>query len=141
MHTDRKILLVDDNPADVRLTQEAFAELGMKGSLLVAGNGEQALMLLREAQSSAAERPDLILLDLNLPGVSGHEVLAEIKQDARLRSIPVIVVSSSFGESDIRRSYEHHANCYVRKPDNLHELVELAADLVRFWFGRATLIS
>ena len=110
-----EILLVEDNPGDVRLTQEALREGKVRNNLNVAKDGMEGLDFLRRLGPFAhAPRPDLILLDLNLPKMDGREVLAEIKEDADLRTIPVVVVTSSEAEEDIVRSYDLHANCYIK---------------------------
>jgi two-component system, chemotaxis family, response regulator Rcp1 len=146
-----EILLVEDNPADVRLMQEAFREAGggckpgdlpkVPGDvpkLSVARNGPQALAFLRrEAPYQASPRPALILLDLNLPGADGSELLAEIKKDRGLRQIPVIVFSTSTRAEDIARAYDLHANCYISKPRDLESLVEAARSIEAFWLGMA----
>jgi CheY-like chemotaxis protein len=112
-----EILLVDDDPGDVLITREAFAENKVRNHLSVVSDGESAMQFLRrEGQFAGAPRPDLILLDLNLPRKAGHEVLAEIKSDVDLQRIPVVVLTTSDAEEDILRSYHLHANAYVTKP-------------------------
>jgi CheY-like chemotaxis protein len=112
-----KILLVEDDPGDVVITREAFAENKVRNHLSVVSDGEAAMAFLRREEGFAdAPRPDLILLDLNLPRKAGHEVLAEIKSDADLQRIPVVVLTTSDAEEDILRSYDLHANAYVTKP-------------------------
>src|ERR1700710_721119 len=115
-----EILLVEDNPADVRLTQEALREGKVKNNLSVARDGEEALAFLRR---EGEPRPDLILLDLNLPRRDGREVLKEIKSDPRLMSIPVVVLTTSEAEVDIVKSYSLHANCYITKPVDLEQFI------------------
>jgi CheY-like chemotaxis protein len=112
-----QILLVEDDPGDVVITREAFAENKVRNQLSVVSDGEAAMAFLRREEGFAgAPRPDLILLDLNLPRKAGHEVLAEIKSDADLQRIPVVVLTTSDAEEDILRSYDLHANAYVTKP-------------------------
>ncbi len=134
------ILLVEDNPGDVVLTRKAFADSEIDSTLHVAPDGEAALRFLRrEGESAAQPRPDLVLLDLNLPRLSGHEVLAQLKADPALRSIPVVVLTSSAAPSDIQASYDRHANAYVTKPLKLSELVSAVSRLEGFWFRTARL--
>jgi CheY-like chemotaxis protein len=112
-----EILLVDDDPGDVLITREAFAENKVRNHLSVVSDGESAMEFLRrEGQFTGVPRPDLILLDLNLPRKAGHEVLADIKSDVDLQRIPVVVLTTSDAEEDILRSYDLHANAYVTKP-------------------------
>jgi len=112
-----EILLVEDDPGDVLITREAFAENKVRNHLSVVADGEAAMAFLRrEGEFASAPRPDLILLDLNLPRKAGHEVLAEIKSDADLQRIPVVILTTSDAEEDILRSYDLHANAYVTKP-------------------------
>ena len=112
-----EILLVEDDPGDVLITREAFAENKVRNHLSVVADGEAAMAFLRrECEFASAPRPDLILLDLNLPRKAGHEVLAEIKSDADLQRIPVVILTTSDAEEDILRSYDLHANAYVTKP-------------------------
>ncbi len=130
-----EILLVEDNPGDVRLTREALREGKVRNNLNVAEDGVQALAYLRrEGQYAGAARPDLILLDLNLPKKDGREVLAEIKQDPSLRHIPVVILSSSPAEQDIIRAYDLHANCYVTKPVDLDQFITVVKSIEDFWF-------
>ncbi|TJY60883.1 response regulator [Sinimarinibacterium sp. CAU 1509] len=130
------ILLVEDNPADLRLTQEVLRMAAFPHQLMVARDGEQALhMLHRRSGYEEGLLPDLILLDLNLPRLDGREVLREIKNDSQLRRIPVMVLSTSKAERDVQACYDAHANCYVAKPVDLMEFTRLI-ELVRdFWFG------
>ncbi len=131
---DRQILLVEDNPGDVRLLREAFAATCQQAGLTAVGSGEEALAFLRrQGHHSHATRPDLILLDLNLPGLSGHEVLAEIKQDPSLRQIPVVILSSSGAEDDIRRCYDAQANGYILKPQGFDRFVEAADGIAQYY--------
>jgi chemotaxis family two-component system response regulator Rcp1 len=128
-----QVLLVEDNEADVRLTKEALREAKMHTSLHVARDGVQALAFLRQ-EGDHAPRPDLILLDLNLPRKDGREVLAEIKADDRLKRIPVIVLTTSQAEADIVRAYDLHANGYVTKPVDFDAFTKVVRAIDDFWF-------
>ena len=129
-----EILLVEDNPGDVRLTREALKEGKVKNRLTVASDGVEAMAFLRrEGEYASSPRPDLILLDLNLPRKDGREVLAEIKADPALRRIPVIVLTTSDAEQDVLRSYNLHANCYVTKPVVLEKFLAIVRSLEDFW--------
>jgi len=129
-----EILLVDDNPGDVRLTKEALRDSKLINRLHDVSDGQEALAYLRqEGRHAEAVRPDLILLDLNLPKKDGREVLAEIKADPDLRRIPVVVVTSSQAEEDIVWSYDLHANCYISKPVDLDKFVEVVKSIEDFW--------
>jgi CheY-like chemotaxis protein len=128
------ILLVEDNPGDVRLTQEALREGKIRNRLTVAKDGVEALAVLRrEGPHAHVPRPDLILLDLNLPKKDGREVLAEIKADESLRRIPVVVLTTSKAEEDILRTYDLHANCYISKPVDLEQFIEVIKSIDDFW--------
>lgn len=128
------ILLVEDNPADVRLTVEILKETKVRNTLAVAADGVEALDLLRRTGSyTHATRPDLILLDLNLPKKDGRQVLAEIKADPVLRLIPVVILTSSKAEEDIAKSYSLYANCYVTKPVDLEQFVKVVKSIEDFW--------
>lgn len=130
-----EILLVEDNPADVRLTLEALKEGMIGGNLTVARDGVEALNILhQENRYGDILRPDLILLDLNLPKKDGREVLAEIKNDERLRKIPVVVLTTSEAEQDIQRAYELHANCYIIKPFDLDRFNAVIRLMLEYWF-------
>lgn len=129
-----EILLVEDNPADVRLTQEALREGKVRNNLHVARDGVEALEVLRrEGKFAGVPRPDLVLLDLNLPRKDGREVLAEIKADPELKTIPVVVLTTSSAETDILRSYSLHANCYITKPVDLEQFVSVVKSIDDFW--------
>jgi CheY-like chemotaxis protein len=129
-----EILLVEDNPGDVRLTEEVLREGKVWNRLNVAGDGVEALCFLRrEGKYADAPRPDLILLDLNLPKKSGHEVLAEIKADRELRRIPVVVLTTSRAEEDIIRAYDRYANCYLTKPFDWERFIEVVRSVEDFW--------
>lgn len=129
-----EILLVEDNPGDARLTLEAFKEGKVLNHLTVMKDGVEALAYLRrEGGYSCARMPDLILLDLNLPRKSGREVLAEIKADERLRTIPVVVLTTSEDEQDVARAYSQHANCYITKPVDLEQFLRVVHSIEDFW--------
>jgi len=129
-----EILLVEDNLGDVRLTQEALREGKVRNHLYVAADGIEAMAFLRrEGQHAQAPQPDLILLDLNLPKKSGPEVLAEIKDDPELRRIPVVILTVSKAEEDVLKSYNLHANCYITKPVNLDQFLEVVKSIEDFW--------
>lgn len=130
-----EVLLVEDNPGDVRLITEALKDAKIHVHISVAQDGVQALALLRrEGKYSTASLPDLILLDLNLPKMNGHEVLATIKQDENLHRIPVVIVSSSKADHDIAASYDLHANCFVTKPVDLDQFFNVVEAIRDFWF-------
>jgi chemotaxis family two-component system response regulator Rcp1 len=132
-----KFLLVEDNPADVVLMQEALIDLGTEVELSVANSGEEALVRLR----SGEPLPDLVILDLNLPGKHGIVVLEEMKGDPILRPIPVIVLSSSGDQRDIKAVYDHNGNCFVRKPGEYDEFVKVMERLEKFWAQTAFLVQ
>jgi chemotaxis family two-component system response regulator Rcp1 len=130
-----EILLVEDNPGDVRLTVEALKDAKVHNNLHVAEDGVEAMAFLRrEGKYAGVPRPDLILLDLNLPKKDGREVLAEIKEDPDLRRIPVVILTVSRAEEDILRSYDLHANCYITKPVNLDQFLKVVKSIEDFWF-------
>ena len=126
-----EILLVDDSEADVRLTLEALKEAKLHNKIHVVYDGESALEYLRKP---GQRRPDLILLDLNLPGLDGREVLAEIKNDPELSVIPVVVLTISRAEEDIIRTYKLHANCFVTKPVDFSQFIDVVKSIQNFWF-------
>jgi chemotaxis family two-component system response regulator Rcp1 len=129
-----EILMVEDNPGDVRLTQEALKEGKVRNNLHVAEDGVEAMALLRrEGKYTDAPRPDVILLDLNLPKKDGREVLAEIKEDPNLRRIPVVILTVSQDEQDILKTYDSHANCYITKPVNLDRFLTVVKSIEDFW--------
>jgi two-component system, chemotaxis family, response regulator Rcp1 len=129
-----EILLVEDNPADVRLTQEALKEGKIRNNLHVARDGIEAMEFLRRVGNyEDVPRPDLILLDLNLPRKDGRSVLADVKADPDLRSIPVVVLTTSTVEADIFRSYKLHAHCYITKPIDLEQFVKIVKSIDDFW--------
>lgn len=129
-----EILLVEDNAGDIRLTREALAEAKVSNNLAVARDGVEALEYLRrEGPHSAATRPDIILLDLNMPRMDGRELLSHIKADAHLAAIPVVVLTTSKAEEDIVRSYQLHANCYITKPVDLDQFLKVVRSIEDFW--------
>jgi CheY-like chemotaxis protein len=134
------VLLVEDSPEDVLLTREALKDSKVVNQLHVVSDGEHAMAFLRhEDEFANSPRPDLILLDLNLPGKDGREVLSEIKADAGLRQIPVVVLTTSVSDQDMLHSYDHHVNAYVRKPVNLDRFIEVVQEIDGFWLGIVTL--
>ena len=131
-----EILLVEDNPGDVLLTEEALQEGEIQYNLHVVGDGEEALRFLRrENQYKDSTVPHIVILDLNLPKLSGREVLAEIKNDINLKSIPVVVLSTSKAREDIDKSYELHANCYVTKPIDYYQFSKVVRSIQDFWMS------
>ncbi len=139
----RKIIfLVEDNKADVRLIQEAFKNSSLSHEMLNVRDGIEAMAFLnREGEYHTAPRPDLILLDLNLPKKDGREVLAEIKADSKLKRIPVIVLTTSQNEDDIFQSYDLHVNCYITKSRNISQLFKIVKRIEDFWLETVTLPS
>lgn len=130
------ILVVEDSPGDVRLISEALKEGKFNNTLIVARDGVEAMEVLRqEGRFSNTQRPDLIILDLNLPKKDGREVLAEIKADENLKRIPVVILTTSKAEEDILRSYNLHANCYITKPVGFEQLVEIVKKIEGFWLS------
>jgi CheY-like chemotaxis protein len=129
-----EILLVEDNPGDVRLTREALKEAKVSNTLHVVEDGVAALdFLYRRGAYGKVARPDLILLDLNLPRKNGPEVLAEIKQDAQLKTIPVVILTTSQAEEDVLRAYKLHANCYITKPVDFIRFLRIVRTIEEFW--------
>lgn len=134
------VLLVEDNPGDVRLTKEALKDGKLAVNLCVAQSGEEAMTFLRrEGEYADAPRPDLILLDLNLPKKDGREVLAEVKTDDELKQIPIVILTSSEADTDIAKCYNLHANCYVTKPVDLDQFTTVVKTIEDFWFTIAKL--
>lgn len=134
--TQIEVLLVEDDPGDVLIVREAFDENKVRNNLTVASDGEEALRILRrEGEHALAPRPDLILLDLNLPRKDGREVLAELKADPELRTIPVVILTTSQAEEDIVRSYDLHANAYVTKPVDFDCFVEVVRQIEGFFIS------
>jgi two-component system, chemotaxis family, response regulator Rcp1 len=129
-----EILLVEDNPGDVRLTREALRDGKVNNTMAVAGDGMEAIAFLRrEGEYAQATRPDLILLDLNLPRMNGFEVLDVIKEDPEFKRIPVVILTTSQAEQDIVRSYDLHANAYVTKPVDLDQFIKVIKAIEDFW--------
>ena len=129
-----EILLVEDSAADVRLTREALKDAKVLNKLNVVWDGEEAMAYLRrEGKHALATRPDLVLLDLNMPRKDGREVLAEVKGDPDLRRIPVVILTVSQSEEDIFKAYDHHANCFITKPVTLSDFFKVVASIERFW--------
>ena len=135
-----EVLLVEDSPGDVRLTQEAFREANVSIHLHVASDGVEAMAFLRrEGAHARAPRPDLILLDLNLPKMDGREVLAQIKGDDSLKTIPTVILTTSESEADIVKSYQLQANCYLSKPVQLDAFEKLVGSINDFWLTKVKL--
>jgi CheY-like chemotaxis protein len=135
-----EILLVEDNPGDVRLMREALSASAAVGHLEVVSDGEEAMRYLyRIGPYAKANVPDIVLLDLNLPRKDGHEVLAEMRADPKLKLVPVVVLTTSNAATDVARSYELHANCHVRKPVDYAEFIQTLRCIERYWLGTATL--
>ena len=133
-----EILMVEDNPGDIRLTEECLKDFRVDNKLHVVQDGEEAIGFLRkEDRFSRVPRPDLILLDLNLPKKDGREVLADIKKDSDLRRIPVVVLTTSSAEEDILKAYDLQANCYITKPVDLDAFCSVLNSVEEFWFGVA----
>ncbi len=134
------VLLIEDSPGDVRLTQEAFQDANLSVQLHAASDGNEAMAFLKhEGAYADSPRPDLVLLDLNLPRMDGREVLAHIKQDENLKTIPTVILTTSDAEADVTRSYELQANCYFTKPVQLDEFENLVKSINDFWLTRARL--
>lgn len=130
-----EILLVEDSPGDVRLTQEALKEAKVRNRLHVVMDGVEAMdYLKRRGRHADAPRPDVILLDLNLPRKDGREVLQEIKADPDLQTIPVVVLTTSRAEEDVIKAYENHANCYITKPVDFEQFIKVVKSIEDFWF-------
>ena len=131
-----EILLVEDNPGDVELTQEALQESKIRNKLYVARDGVEAMNFLRKkGDHKGVSTPDLVLLDLNLPRKDGREVLKELKDDPVLKSIPVVVLTSSDADKDIATCYTNHVNCYIRKPVDFDRFIEVVQQIDNFWFS------
>ncbi|MDB9309586.1 response regulator [Aphanizomenon sp. CS-733/32] len=138
--THKIIFLVEDNKADIRLIQEALKTSSLPHQVITVRDGVEAMNYLHQAGEYAnAPRPDLILLDLNLPKKGGREVLAEIKSDPQLKRIPIVILTTSKNQDDIFHSYDLHANCYITKPRNLNQLFQIIQSIERFWFSTVTL--
>ncbi len=140
MKSIRTVLLAEDSPGDVRLTQEAFRDANRSIRLQVVSDGVEAMAFLRqEGDYIDAPRPDLILLDLNLPKMDGREVLAQIKQDDHLKTIPTVILTTSDAEADIKKSYQLQANCYLSKPVQFDEFASLVRSINDFWLTKVKL--
>jgi two-component system response regulator len=138
-HGPHQVLLIEDNPADIALMKEVFGD-SQELVLNTVMDGDKALELLREMdEQGSAHLPDLILLDLSLPGTNGSEVLAQIKADRRLRRIPGVILTSSTSEDDVSRCYDLHANAYMRKASDFDGLIKLADDIRHYWLAAVTL--
>ncbi|WP_447962898.1 response regulator [Nitrospira sp. Ecomares 2.1] len=136
MQNPIEILLIEDNPADIRLTQEAFRAARLHNTIHVAQDGVSAMSFIRQtAPFQDAPRPDLILLDLNLPKMDGREILKEIKSDPHTRTIPVVVLTTSEDEGDVLRSYDLHANAYLVKPIDVLRFIKMIQSLESFWLS------
>lgn len=134
-----KILLVEDSPSDVRLIREALKETPVPVQITVARDGVEATEYLKQVEAGTANRPDLMLLDLNLPRKNGREVLAEVKGSPTLKQIPVLVMTSSKSDDDVAEAYALNCNCYITKPGDLNEYVSVVRAIEDFWFLTATL--
>jgi two-component system, chemotaxis family, response regulator Rcp1 len=133
------LLMVEDNPGDIRLVQESLTETKILINLEVAKDGQEALVMLGLSNSSASVKPDLVLLDLNLPILNGKQVLRSMKQSAETRLIPVVVFSTSSADKDILESYDNHANCYITKPTTLDEYLSVIPEIFSFWMSTVQL--
>lgn len=134
------ILMAEDNPGDARLTLEAFKEWHLENAIHVVTDGEEALnFLYQRGKYTSAPRPDMILLDINMPKKNGVEVLAEIKQDDNLKRIPVIMLTTSKAEEDILKTYNYHANSYITKPVDVDKFIEVVKSLENYWFSMVKL--
>ena len=133
MVTSVEVLLVEDNPGDVRLIQEVFKEAKIRNVLHVASDGEEAMRMLHLEGENPTRLPDLILLDLNLPKKDGRDVLKEIKKDDKLKCIPVVVLTSSIRDEDLIETYKNNANCYIAKPVDLDQLIKVVENIGEYW--------
>lgn len=137
-----RILLVEDNEGDIVLTLEAFEECKVKTEISVAKNGQEALdFLFKRGAFTEAKKPDLILLDINIPIYNGHEVLRQIKGDPNLKKIPVIMLTTSSNQKDIDKAYENHSNSYVKKPLDIEEFLSTILKIEEFWLQISTLAN
>lgn len=131
-----EILLVEDNPGDAELTLIALEESKLKNNVHLADSGEKAIAFLTgEGEYADAPRPDLVILDLNLPGIDGNEVLQRIKGDPKLKEIPVVIMTTSSAEEDVLRSYRHHANCFITKPLDIDKFLKVVQSIEDFWMS------
>ena len=134
----KHILLVEDNAGDVLLMQEAFEEINLTHTITVATNGLEALdIIFRRGNYADAKQPDLILLDVNLPGINGHEILIRAKSDEATRHIPILMLTTSTNPEDIKKSYRNFANAYIPKPIHLDDFIQLVSSIDRFWYQTA----
>jgi CheY-like chemotaxis protein len=134
------ILLAEDNPGDADLAREALEESKLKNRLFIATDGQEALdFLYKKGDYKDVPRPDLILLDLNMPRVDGHEVLKQLKEDKHLRTIPVVILTTSRADEDILKTYNMHANCFISKPLDLDKFIEVVHAIEDFWISIVTL--
>ena len=139
---DVHILLVEDNEGDIILTKEVFESSGLENPLSIARDGEEALDFVYQRNKFAdVERPDLILLDINIPKMNGKEILAIIKKDDNLKTIPVIMLTTSSADDDIMDSYRNHANCFITKPMSFEGFSDAVSEIKNFWFSRVTMLS
>ena len=135
------IMLIEDNPADIALTEESLERSKIVNELTAFMNGESALGHLQQCVKEGTSLPDVILLDLDMPGISGHDVLEQLKSHEELRRIPVVVLTSSRAEEDILRSYDLHVNCYITKPLDLNQFTMVVKSIEHFWFSIVSLPS
>ena len=135
------ILLVEDNPADARLIMEFFKDINVKNNLYIMHDGMEAMDFLfrRSKENTTKYRPDLIILDLNLPKMSGREILKEIKEDKDLKTIPVLILTTSDAIEDVKECYNHYANCYLTKPVDFDEFMKIMKAIKNFWFNKVEL--
>jgi len=134
------ILLVEDNEGDIVLTLEAFEESKVKTEISVVRNGREALdFLFKRGTYENAQKPDLVLLDINIPIFNGHEVLKQIKSDPELKKIPVVMLTTSSSQNDIQKAYENHSNSYIKKPLDMEEFLEAILKIEEFWLQLSTL--
>ena len=139
---DVHILLVEDNEGDIILTREVFENSGLENPLSIARDGEEALdFIYQRSKFANVKRPDLILLDINIPKMNGKEVLAIIKKDENLKTIPVIMLTTSSADDDILDSYRYHANCFITKPMSFEGFTNAVAEIKNFWFSKDTMLS
>ena len=137
---DKTVLLVEDKPSDVRLVMEALKETGFKASVSVVGNGEEAIdFLLKTGRYEKAPTPDLILLDLKLPKKNGHEIIQKVRETDGISNMPIIVLSNSDSATDVEKSYKYRANCYLVKPINMPDFIDLVKTIEKFWLNDVTL--
>jgi CheY-like chemotaxis protein len=139
---DVHILLVEDNEGDIVLTKEVFKESGLANPLSIARDGDEALdFIYQRNKFSDVLRPDLILMDINIPKINGKEILAIIKKDEDLKTIPVIMLTTSSADDDILDSYRNHANCFITKPMSFEGFADAVSEIQNFWFNRVTILS